>query len=305
MVSLLQDRVALLRSVRAQGHAFACGAVGRRTTDEPRDADTLLRMSGALEFRANAADLAPITIDGRLPRDGSLAVLLVAVVGSRAHGLAEDDSDVDRRGVYVPAARVQFSLEGAPPQLVHDDDQLCIWEVGKFVRLALAANPTVLEMLYSSIVEFVSPAIAAPMDALIRSGAFLSRRCYQTFLGYADAQFLKMERSRAVGTTIKWQHAMHLVRLLEAGIGLLRTATLDLRVADDRRETLRAIKRGELDWTELVRLRAALVEEFVDAMSTTSLPESPDIAAAERFLVDLRMAVAAEELRRTSHGGRT
>lgn len=297
MNSLLEERVALLRGLRADGHDLACGAIGRRVTDRRDGTDVLLRMSGSVEFRADAADLAPITIDGRLPRDGALAVLLVAVVGSRAHGLADDDSDVDRRGVYVPAARVQFSLEGAPAQLVHDEDQLCFWEVGKFVRLALAANPTVLEMLSSPVVEFVSPAISAPMDALIRSGAFLSRRCYQTFLGYADAQFLKMERSRALGGTIKWQHAMHLIRLLEAGIGLVRTATLDLRVADDRRETLRAIKRGEFDWTELVRHRSALVEEFADAFSTTSLPESPDTAAAERFLVDLRLAVAAEESR--------
>lgn len=159
--SSIADRWALRRSVRCGGFELAAGAIGRIVE---RDGP-IVRMSGGVDVRIDPGDLAPITVDGELPRDGAFALLLVAVVGSRAHGLADDDSDIDRRGFYVPAARAHFSLDGAPAQLVHDDDQLCFWEVGKFVRLALAANPTVLEMLYSPVIEFVSPRVAAPLES--------------------------------------------------------------------------------------------------------------------------------------------
>src|SRR5262247_4421857 len=44
-------------------------------------------------------------------------VIYRCVVGSRAFGLAGDDSDTDRRGIYLPPADLQWSLYGAPEQL--------------------------------------------------------------------------------------------------------------------------------------------------------------------------------------------
>lgn len=42
---------------------------------------------------------------------------LVVVVGSHAYGLAEERSDVDRRGFYLPPADLHWSLAGVPEQL--------------------------------------------------------------------------------------------------------------------------------------------------------------------------------------------
>ena len=92
-----------------------------------------------------------------LPRPHELVLLHAAVVGSRAYGLETEDSDTDRRGIFVAGAGIQFSLDGPPAQRVHDVGQLCFWEVGKFVRLALKANPTVLETLYSPVMEYEHP----------------------------------------------------------------------------------------------------------------------------------------------------
>src|SRR4051794_13002408 len=39
------------------------------------------------------------------------------VIGSQAYGLAGQASDVDRRGVYLPPAELQWSLYGVPAQL--------------------------------------------------------------------------------------------------------------------------------------------------------------------------------------------
>jgi hypothetical protein len=298
---LLQNRVALRRRVTAGDRELIAGALGRVSGNGPAAEQIRVDLGdgdapgGAGVLSVRSGDVARVGIDGSLPRDRELALMFVAVVGSRAQGLEEERSDVDRRGFYVPAARLHFSLDGAPAQLVHDGDQLCFWEVEKFIRLGLGANPTVLETLHSPTIEFVSPVVAGGLSRLTQQGAFLSRRAGRTFMGYAESQFDKMQRARDRGSPITWRHAMHLIRLLHVGIGLVGHGTLDVRVPAGRRATLLAIKQGEIEWEEIVRMRRQLTADFEDALAGTPLPEEPDVSAVESFLIDLRLAVAAAE----------
>ena len=54
-------------------------------------------------------------------------VIYRCVVGSRAFGLDTEDSDVDRRGIYLPPAELHWSLYGVPEQLEHDGNGECYW----------------------------------------------------------------------------------------------------------------------------------------------------------------------------------
>src|SRR5882724_9985315 len=83
-------------------------------------------------------------------------VIYRCVVGSTAYGLDQEGSDVDRRGFYLPPADLQWSLAGVPEQLETDNEEV-YWEIEKFIRLALKANPNVLECFYSPLVETCSP----------------------------------------------------------------------------------------------------------------------------------------------------
>jgi hypothetical protein len=83
-------------------------------------------------------------------------VIYRCVIGSRAYGLATDESDTDRRGIYLPPADLQWSLYGVPEQLENDENQEAYWELQKFLIMALKANPNILECLYTPIVEHVT-----------------------------------------------------------------------------------------------------------------------------------------------------
>jgi hypothetical protein len=282
--AMLHERVVLLRQVADEaGRPAPVGSIGRRVTG----AGGLIELDGPRLVTTDAADIATVQVEQERPAPAGLGVAFCAVVGSRAHGLESPESDVDRRGFFLAGAAVQFSLDGPPDQIVHDGDQLCFWEAAKFVRLALKANPTVLESLFSPVVEFATPRAQALLDA---RDMFLSQRAYATFMGYADAQFEKMQRARDRGGAFKWQHAMHLIRLLQAGIDLVRAGRLEIEVGEPQRDELLAIKQGERSWEDVTRLRCALVEEFADAFRATPLPEQPDEAAAERWLIDTRLA---------------
>lgn len=77
--------------------------------------------------------------------------ILKVVVGSRAHGLADENSDYDYRGVFVvPTSRV-LSLSGitSSTSFIEGKEDDTSWEIGKFLMMAIKCNPSVLEAFKS------------------------------------------------------------------------------------------------------------------------------------------------------------
>jgi hypothetical protein len=227
---------------------------------------------------------------GTTPAPFELESLIIyrCVVGSRAYGLDSDDSDTDRRGIYLAPADLQWSLYGAPGQFEDNATQSCYWELQKFLTMALKANPNILECLYSPLVEKITPLGA---DLVAARSAFLSQMIFQTFNGYAMSQFKKIEQDLRNSGSIKWKHAMHLLRLLLTGAATLREGSVPVRVAIHRNRLL-AVKRGEMPWPDVDAWRKELHQDFERALIKTKLPERPNYEVANSFLVGARKAMA-------------
>ncbi|MBA3825380.1 MAG: nucleotidyltransferase domain-containing protein [Ktedonobacterales bacterium] len=222
-------------------------------------------------------------------------------VGARAYGLDDADTEEDAiRGVYLPPATLHWSLykpleqielqrpsptSGAPIEEVY-------WEVEKFVRLGLAANPAVLEALYT-------PAVMATSDLGrdLRSirDAFPSKLLFTTFTGYVMSQFRKMMRARDRGELPQPRHTMHLVRLLLSGLSAARTGEMDV-TAQEHATELVAIRTGRMSFEETYNWATTLQRQFEALMTHSPLPDLPDYATANDFLVRVRsqsVAIAA------------
>lgn len=217
-------------------------------------------------------------------------VIFQCIIGSQAYGLADGESDIDRRGFYLPPADLHWSLYGVPEQLECYETQESYWEIQKFLVLALKANPNVLECLYSPLVEKATPLVE---ELLGMREMFLSRMVYQTYNGYVMSQFKKMQADIRNQGQVKWKHVMHLIRLLISGIHVLREGFVPVRV-DEHREQLLAIKRGEVPWEETEKWRLSLHREFDQALEQTTLPERPDYETANAYLVKARRAAVGE-----------
>jgi hypothetical protein len=215
-------------------------------------------------------------------------IIYRCVVGSRAYGLDNDESDTDRRGVYLAPAELQWSLFGAPEQFEDNATQSCYWELQKFIIMALRANPNILECLYSPVVE---KATSLGEELMALRQQFLSQMIFQTFNGYAMSQFRKMEQDLRNHGEVRLKHAMHLLRLLLTGAATLREGRVPVRV-ETHRDRLLAVKRGELTWAELDFWRKELHRDFERALKETKLPERPDYEAANRFLIKARREMA-------------
>lgn len=245
--------------------------------------------SGQLEVLKHFKDRLGPSDDSSGTFDLEDCVIYRCVVGSRAYGLDTEESDTDRRGVYLAPAELQWSLYGAPEQFEDHATQSCYWELQKFLVMALKANPNILECLWSPIVE-KSTDLGA--ELLAHRKVFLSRMLFQTFNGYALSQFKKIEQDRRNHGKIRWKHAMHLLRLLITGAAALREARVPVRV-ETHRDRLLSVKRGELEWPEIEAWRQELHRDSEHALAETQLPERPDYEAANGFLLEARKNTAS------------
>lgn len=226
------------------------------------------------------------------PEDLRPFIIYRCQVGSKAFGLSHESSDDDYRGIFLPPAKVHWSLYDMPQQLEFNDgqDDEVYWELEKFLRLALKANPNILETLWTPNVLEADPITTKLRD--IRT-SFLSKHLYKTYSGYALSQFRRMRNSFQKTGKFKHKHAMHLIRLLHSGTEALRSGDIMIDVSGFRSELL-AIRNGQYTFEQVEAKAKELEREFEVAFEKTTLPEQPDFEKVNRFLIEAREYAASK-----------
>lgn len=174
----------------------------------------------------------------------TLSILLSGVVGSRAYGLATEDSDVDIMGVYAAPTQRFFGLTppvgGSNDTFVRHDPDEVIHEALKYCRLCLKGNPAVMELLWLP-EDLYQVRTHLGIDLIeIRQHFLSAERVRDAYLGYATGQFRRL-LSRGDGSFASdlrkrtEKHARHLLRLLHQGLDLYETGQLNVRVTDPER----------------------------------------------------------------------
>ncbi len=246
------------------------------------DGETVAAMFDELALRRREVD----DLLGEVKEDLTQFIIYRCRVGSRAFGLANDASDDDVRGIYLPPARLHWSLRKLPEQLenVGAGNDEVYWELEKYLLLALKANPNILETLWTTHVLYADE--TAQQLRAIRN-AFLSKHIYKTYSGYVLSQFRRMSNAHAKTGRYKPKHAMHLLRLLLSGIEALQTHEIRVDVAEMRDDLLR-VKSGVFTFDEIKRRALELDEQFQREFERTTLPDQPDVEAVDAFLIEAR-----------------
>jgi len=286
-------QVVLQREIRSQASLYPMGTVGvisKAPTDTTHT--YLVRFPDSAEEALYRKDFTilqhfkagELSLSGEISFDLEEFLLYKCIVGSKAFGLSVDSSDDDIRGIYLPPAEAHWSLYGVPEQFEDQAKDQCYWELQKFLVLALKANPNILECLFTPLVLKSTEL----MDELLSMRQiFLSKLIYQTYNGYALSQFKKIEQDFRNHGEVRWEHAMHLIRLLLSGIHTLREGTLVVQM-DEYRDWLLSIRHGEIPWAEVNYQRQQLHEEFNQVFLATPLPDRPDYERANLFLLKAR-----------------
>jgi len=232
--------------------------------------------------------------------------ILQGIVGSTLHGLAVNDGheDTDVMGVYVERPERILGLHSMEHfdyrtaakgvRSMAGDVDLVFYSLRKWVRLALKCNPTILTLLYLPENRIIQQtALGEELQAL--APYIVSRKALGPYLGYMQNQ-----RRRLVGIQgqkdtnrpeliakygFDTKYAMHMLRLGYQGIELLSTGKLTFPMKPWIRDRLRDVRTG--GWAEAKCLRHAewLEAEIKSVAESSPLPEGPDEALVEAWMV--------------------
>lgn len=220
--------------------------------------------------------------------------MLIVQAGSRAYGTSTTDSDEDYRGI-IPASRdMLVGLSSWDTQYERTNPDVVLYTLPKFIKLALGANPNILDTLF------------CPDDCVVRSSAvaqelrsmassFLSKRVYHTFAGYAHHQLLKMRnpggrhgahRHRVEQYGYDTKHASHIVRLYRMGYEMLTEGVVRVRRPDA--DELLAIKQGAWSLEQLEQFATDMKSQLEAAYRHSALPDHPDSYAIVNWLMNVQ-----------------
>jgi hypothetical protein len=200
----------------------------------------------------------------------SPCIVLDAIVGSRAWGLADAGSDEDHRGVFaLPFAWTQ-GLVAPPEDLISADGSATYWAAGKAIRQALRADPNTLEML------FLPGAVARDLIGewlLAERDAFVSVEIYGTFGHYALGQLRRLEQGLKLaehrGVVLEW---------------LRREPTLTLDALADKLAKVSA--RAMPTEADQVHQAKQYIKQLYRSLADQGLLEANEFAALVRFAAE-------------------
>lgn len=212
--------------------------------------------------------------------------LLRGVAGSTAHGLARAHSDEDLHGVFGWTTEAYWHMSKPAESITgHEPQDYSYHEIEKFLKLALANNPTILELLFLDEYIEVDPAWGTTLvenrEKFLHTGGVKN-----AYLGYAHSQFRKLvQRDGSFSSDTRnrtAKHARHLFRLLEQAESLLTTGTFSVKVKNPQWY----FDLEELpvqDWVDMY------YERDTDIRGIESvLPDQPDREWADSFLYEYR-----------------
>lgn len=215
--------------------------------------------------------------------------LLKVVVGSKAYGLDNDQSDTDTATIFAlpTEAILSISQPKGTEQVSEDEGDTTSWEVQRFIKLAISGNPTVLETLWTPPLEMNEFGIRL-RD--IRQ-SFLSRRVIGSYAGYAKQQASKLERKYVDAGEMNYQmqkHLSHMLRLVIAGTHVVIYNEVLVEVPKEYKEFLLGVKRGTVSRQSAMELFNSLSRIFERAIEGCSLPQKPDLETINTLLLEIR-----------------
>lgn len=114
-------------------------------------------------------------------------ILLECISGSKAYNLDVPTSDTDIKGVFYLPKNIFYGFDYIP-QIANESNDIVYYEIGRFLELLSKNNPNILELL-----ETPKDNVLCKHSIMkkIKTKDFLSKKCKDTFGGYAFTQVRK------------------------------------------------------------------------------------------------------------------
>ncbi len=223
--------------------------------------------------------------------------------GSIVHGTYRPNShensidDKDVMTIFLGGKEHYFGLHQCEVKELWIKEYDCVqYEVRKFVRLLLKANPNVLSLLWLQPEHYIKRSVSGLL-LIDHRDLFTTKKIYHSFTGYAYSQLKRMvggsykgymgEKRKQLVDKFGYdtKNASHLIRLLRMGIEYLREGVLHVFRKDASQ--LLEIKDGAWSFERVQREATILFNRAEKAYDECKLPSQPDHKKAEDLLINI------------------
>lgn len=224
-----------------------------------------------------------------------MKVITEVVVGSRLHGLNNEDSDYDYRGIHMHELKEVLSpfktLKNT--SWIEGDNDNTSYELADFCKQATHGNATILEVFFSNQIKETSP-IADKMR--LNWQKFIdTERFVEASRGYAHNQYNKMNLFESQG--LKGQErtskfAIAYLRVLWQCAEFLKTGKFKCQIDDfELRKFLllikpMTVKEIQIYIPKLTEMFMEMQKRITDAQYNPALNLKPDIKWIEEFIYE-------------------
>lgn len=217
--------------------------------------------------------------------------ILKVIVGSQAHGLANENSDFDYRGVFVVPTQEILKIGGENikhTSWIEGKEDDTSWEIGKFLMMATKCNPTVLETFLAPVVPHREGEIHSPYEFELRElfpHVWNSEYVYHAFLGYGINQrkkFFDNKDKRAP------KYAAAYLRVLYNACELLETGTFSVSlVGSPIYDDVKRFKAGDFTHGEVIEACWQMETRLNKAFKANSNKQT-NLEPVNEFLLKVR-----------------
>lgn len=229
-------------------------------------------------------------------------IVLLSEVGSRAYGTNMGDTDTDLMGIFIPPPEYVMGMKtkdhwvsstGSDDSANGPDDvDATVYSLEKFVRLAVAGNPTVLNLFFVPARKYNT---RLGIDIKNSHKAFISKQVAPRYLGYMKSQMERLQGKRGqkrvkrpelvekYGYDTKYAYQIALLAI--QGRELLRTGSIEMPASEANRELLLNIRNGHYNLPAVMQLLETLESRFKYAADTSKLSDEPDLDKINRLLI--------------------
>jgi len=225
-------------------------------------------------------------------------VYFKTIVGSKLYGLDTPTSDTDYKGFGMPDCDYIIGLkrqETDSCKNLTENSEEALFSVGKYLSVLMKGNPTVFEIAFA---DKKFHTVRTPIGSAIISfvqKTFITKHLFSPYSAYFRAQRADIKKQKTKGNRIEiikqfgydTKSASHCLRIGYQCNQIMKTGYLNPTLEGEEREICMAIKKGEMNLSQVDSILEKVDKEMYNSYKNTKLTEQPDYQTVNEFCVSI------------------
>lgn len=223
-------------------------------------------------------------------------VILKVLVGSQAHGLADEKSDYDYRGVFVTPTSdlLKLGAKYKSNSWFEGKEDQTLYEIGHFLHLATKCNPSILEVFKAPIIDTYYEDYGENLENIFDWGKELKELfpyiwnpndAFNAFVGYSNNQRKKLldkKDDRGPKFACAYLRTLHNLK------SLLKSGDFSLKIPKEIHlyNRLKDIRKGYFSMGDVINEAEEIVEDC--KILRDKCKHKPDLNKVNNFLLKVR-----------------